>query len=158
MANDKIIDIIDIYGSDYEDELAYGPDYGDDIMDYESGPSGANPRFVATQQNEPSLLTNMQRLTELTITPPSCASGIQNGKREISSYCTQSAQNIATCFNMSEQTEESQWIIDSGASKHYTHDINDFVKYRLIKPYSIATATTYTSAIGKGTVILSCGY
>ena len=129
VANDEIDDIVDIHGSEYEDESAYGPDYGDDIMDYESGPSGTNPRFVITQQCKSPLLTVTQRLTELTITPPSCASSIQNGRRvDNNDYC-KSARNTTICLNLSGQTKESQWIIDSGASKHYTHDINDFVEY-----------------------------
>jgi len=43
---------------------------------------------------------------------------------------------------MSEIEDITEWTLDSGASRHFTHDINDFVEYRLIKPWGIKTATS----------------
>src|SRR6202789_33866 len=51
-------------------------------------------------------------------------------------------------------TTEAEWILDSGASRHFTFEINDFVEYEGIIPVAVQTATNTTSIIGKGTVIL----
>jgi len=45
-------------------------------------------------------------------------------------------------------------MLDSGASMHFTHDINDFVDYEVITPIPCKTATSVTSIIGKGAIIL----
>jgi len=45
-------------------------------------------------------------------------------------------------MNVSEIEDTTEWTLDSGASRHFTHDINDFVEYRLIKPWGIKTATS----------------
>jgi len=55
---------------------------------------------------------------------------------------------------MSEIEDITEWTLDSGASRHFTHDINDFVEYRLIKPWGIKTATSRTTVIAKGTILL----
>ena len=96
----------------------------------------------------------MQQLKDLTISPPSFALSIQNGTRKSTSYNHRHTQNIPLCLNISDTEDISQWTLDSGASSHFTHDINDFVEYRLIKPYGIKTATSHTSVIAKGTVLL----
>ena len=45
-------------------------------------------------------------------------------------------------------------MLDSGASRHFTFDINDFVEYEAIESIPLRTATSFTTIIGKGTVIL----
>jgi len=55
---------------------------------------------------------------------------------------------------VSEKEDTTKWTLDSGASRHFTHDINDFVEYRLIKPWGIKTATSRTTVIAKGTILL----
>ena len=49
------------------------------------------------------------------------------------------------------------WILDSGASLHFTGDMNDFIKYTpLEKNITANTATSAnTQIIGKGTVMMA---
>ena len=56
-----------------------------------------------------------------------------------------------------ENLNRVSWILDSGASLHYTGDINDFIEYApLEKPIKAATATTTsTDIIGVGTVLMT---
>ena len=151
----KVIDEneVDLYGSDYEDSLAYGSDYGDDIL-MEDAPSTSNKRYKTLLARNKRNANYIAAFEELTISPPSCASSIQNGKRDINSYLYPFARNRPLCFVLPGSNQEHQWILDSGASLHFTHDINDFVDYRLVKPIAISTATTFTNVVGKGTVIL----
>jgi hypothetical protein len=47
-------------------------------------------------------------------------------------------------------------MLDSGASRHFTFDINDFVVYEAIPEHiQVLTATTTTNIIGVGTVIIN---
>ena len=49
----------------------------------------------------------------------------------------------------------TEWMIDSGASKHFTNNLNDFVDYKpLTKPEFAYMAKGITPIAGKGTVIL----
>ena len=49
----------------------------------------------------------------------------------------------------------TEWMLNSGASDHFTGDINDFVEYEtLSKPTVVHTANAQTSVVGKGTVVL----
>ena len=49
------------------------------------------------------------------------------------------------------------WLLDSGASMHFTHDMNDFVEYvPLDDQFTISTANGVTAVEGYGTVILNC--
>lgn len=52
-----------------------------------------------------------------------------------------------------------KWLLDSGASHHYTCDRSLFTSYRDISPTKVATASGYVSAQGIGdiTLHLSCG-
>ena len=75
--------------------------------------------------------------------------------------------SIAVCTNISsfpcfdkcecnQNQQLSEWLLDSGASLHYTGNINDFVEYQpLLTPSEIRTATSVTQMVGKGTVILT---
>jgi hypothetical protein len=48
------------------------------------------------------------------------------------------------------------WLLDSGASFHFTNKIEDFAKYNpLKKPVLVSTATSTTGIIDVGTVILN---
>ena len=47
-----------------------------------------------------------------------------------------------------------EWLLDSGASMHFTNDINDFVDYQIITPIKVVTANGSTQVKGKGAVIL----
>ena len=58
------------------------------------------------------------------------------------------------CLSLSDDMQSEEWMLDSGASMHFTHDINDFVDYEAITPIPCKTATSVTSIIGKGAIIL----
>jgi hypothetical protein len=53
-----------------------------------------------------------------------------------------------------DNNSENVWILDSGASAHFTGCIDDFVEYELIPPIEISTANATTNVIGRGTVII----
>ena len=46
----------------------------------------------------------------------------------------------------------NEWMLDSGASMHFTNDMNDFVEYQPIPPINVKTAINSVSIKGKGTV------
>ena len=48
----------------------------------------------------------------------------------------------------------NEWMLDSGASMHFTNDMNNFVEYQPIPPISVKTAINRVSVKGKGTIIL----
>jgi len=103
----------------------------------------------------------------------SIASPLEATKQPFTGYNTTSATNNTTyvvpyvndevcCTLLSELDAEENlnkvsWILDSGASLHYTGDINDFVEYApLERPIKAATATTTsTDIIGVGTVLMT---
>jgi hypothetical protein len=63
--------------------------------------------------------------------------------------------NKIFCYTLRETSEpKAEWMLDSGASRHFTFDINDFVSYETIDTIPVRTATSFTSIVGKGTVIL----
>jgi len=54
-----------------------------------------------------------------------------------------------------EKLTKAEWMLDSGASDHFTGDINNFVEYEAFtSPVSVQTATTTSRIEGAGTVIL----
>jgi len=102
------------------------------------------------------------------------ASPLEATESSFTGYDTTSATNNTTtyvvpyvndefcCHLLSELDAEENlnkvsWILDSGASLHYTGDINDFIEYApLEKPIKAATATTTsTDIIGVGTVLMT---
>jgi len=98
--------------------------------------------------------TNKQVVTK---SPPSWTSSLQNGMRD--KYCTPInlvAQNKESCFPLHDETQgQIEWMIDSGASNHFTFDKNDFIEYETItKPIQVQAATATTKVTGKGTIIL----
>ena len=50
---------------------------------------------------------------------------------------------------------EAEWMLDSGASRHFTFDINDYVDYETTAEVLVRTANSFTKIIGKGTVIIT---
>jgi hypothetical protein len=46
----------------------------------------------------------------------------------------------------------AEWLLDSGASMHFTNSINDFIDYQVIK---VVTANGLMTVTGKGAVILT---
>jgi len=132
----------------------------DMFLDDAAGPSGTTQRFVllhptpSLQDVENDAATNKQVVTN---SPPSWTSSLQNGRRE--EYCTPVdlvARNKETCFPLNNETQgQIEWMIDSGASNHFTFDKNDFVEYETItRPIQVQAATATTKVAGKGTIIL----
>jgi len=123
-----------------EDEVdIWGSDYGDDIvMDNEAGPSNTE-RFAlrSAEGNKPIANDDIAFKAQQTNSPPSFTTSVQKGRREQNSLVYK-----PLCMNMSEKEDITEWTLDSGASRHFTHDINDFVEYRLIKPWGIKMATS----------------
>ena len=57
------------------------------------------------------------------------------------------------CDCKTDNTKE--WLIDSGASEHFTYDINGFVDYEELKNHlSVKTANSTAEVRGRGTVII----
>ena len=57
------------------------------------------------------------------------------------------------CDCKTDRTKE--WLIDSGASEHFTYDINNFVDYEVLKNHSsVRTANSTAEVRGRGTVII----
>jgi len=132
----------------------------DMFLDDAAGPSGTTQRFVllhpatSLQSADNDAATNKQVVTN---SPPSWTSSLQNGMRE--EYCTPVnlvAQNKEICFPLHDEAEgHIEWMIDSGASNHFTFDKNDFVEYETItRPIQVQAATATTKVAGKGTIIL----
>jgi len=132
-----------------EDEVdIWGSDYGDDIvMDNEAGPSNTERLVTISPANNSADDFHLAFKAEQTSSPPSFTTSVQKGRREQSSLLYE-----PLCMNVSEIEDTTEWTLDSGASRHFTHDINDFVEYRLIKPWGIKTATSRTTVIAKGTI------
>lgn len=60
--------------------------------------------------------------------------------------------------NKMSREKQTLWLLDSGASLHFTHDINDFIEYGpLREEMTVVTANGRTHATGAGTVLLNCG-
>ena len=138
----------------------FGSDYGDNIlMENGAGPSGTTHRYALTslpiKSKETDDATVNKRPT--TTTPPSFASSIQNGSRVKYSWSIKNTVNTPfSCYTLGEHNPETEvkWLLDSGASRHFTYDINDFVEYKSITPMPLLTANGRAEAIGQGTVIL----
>ena len=65
--------------------------------------------------------------------------------------------NKISCLPLHDESSENEaiWMLDSGASWHFTYDTNDFVELEAITPLPIYTANRQTEITGKGTVIFT---
>jgi hypothetical protein len=53
------------------------------------------------------------------------------------------------------KSKKPLWILDSGASKHFTFTLSDFLEYIALKhPIKVTTAANPIFIIGEGTVLL----
>jgi len=141
-------EIVDIWGSKGEESVA--------------GPSGTTQRLVTISPANNSadgfhlVIKNMK----ITNSPPSFTVSVQKGRRELYSLpCIFAAGiNMNSLPSLSlgdENLTEAEWMLDSGASDHFTGDINDFVEYKAFtSPVSVQTETTTSRIEGAGTVIL----
>ena len=50
---------------------------------------------------------------------------------------------------------EAKWMLDSGASRHFTFNINNYVNYETTAEVLVRTANSFTKIVGKGTVIIT---
>jgi hypothetical protein len=62
--------------------------------------------------------------------------------------------NVLTLSNSVNVEKEAEWILDSGASRHFTNSLNNFVDFEDCQPVLVRTATSSTFITGKGTVYL----
>jgi hypothetical protein len=65
---------------------------------------------------------------------------------------------FAKCVKCKGKAKASpQWILDSGASLHFTGDMNDFIEFSPLKePISVNTANGTVQVEGSGTVLINC--
>jgi hypothetical protein len=67
-----------------------------------------------------------------------------------------SYSKCAKCEGKQVGANNNLWLLDSGASFHFTNNIEDFAGYNpLKKPVLVSTTTSTTGVIGVGTVILN---
>jgi len=79
---------------------------------------------------------------------------IQTGAVDNLSPCYVTINNCG-CPSSNKCDETVEWLADSGASMHFTFDINDFVEYQeLAQKIPVTTANSFSQIIGKGTVVL----
>jgi len=145
-------EMVDIWGSDFEEELVPTEDT--------AGPSGTTQRLVtispANNSADDNHLTAIK--SRMTSSPPSFTTSVQKGRREQSSYLPcifAMGYNKLPSLNMGDENlTEAEWMLDSGASEHFTGDINDFVEFETLAPIAVQTTTETTNIIGRGSVIL----
>src|ERR1700753_1011293 len=115
--------------TDLEVDLGYS-DYEDSLMGgLEAGPSG---RCV-------TLTTSDDRTNGFSV--------INKGSLVTS--------NKVFCYTLRENSENSaEWILNSGASMHFTNDLNNFIEYEAITPVKLTTANSSSMITGKGTILL----
>jgi len=142
-------EMVNIWGSDFEEELVPTEDT--------AGPSRITQRYLAILDENDRTNGQTAIKTEITSSPPSFTTSVQKGRREQSSYpCifTTTYNKLPSLHMGDENLTEAEWMLDSGASEHFTGDMNDFVEYEALAPITVQTATETTNIIGRGSVIL----
>jgi len=139
-------------------DLEWSENEVDIFMEDSAGPSGTTHRFVATQCSFPCITDDNHTATkhQQTNYPPSFTSSVQKGRKVVNSLDvdTRITMIFTSCHEIKNEIPiETEWMLDSGASSHFTFDMNDFVEYEPIEPVDIQTANSHTSMIGKGTVL-----
>ena len=106
-----------------------------------AGPSGTSHRYVRNQK------ANV--LTDVTAVIRTCYESLFYPNHNTSFVCCP--------LRVNEDQSEATWMLDSGASCHFTNDINDFVEFEEnVGPEQVVrTANGSTSIAGKGTVIFT---
>jgi hypothetical protein len=140
--------------TDIEVSLEYSSDEVDVFMDDSAGATSGNTQRYAGAGKVNMPLTTPLRSDSKQEQPLHTVDKIPTwikGLYTESSSCI----NILPCFPSMSETDKTQWMLDSGASWHFTFDINDFVVYEAIpEPIEVLTATTTTNIVGMGTVII----
>ena len=107
-----------------------------------AGPSGTTHRYVCTKE---------------TISG-SDVSTVTRKYRNITKYLVPNTSSLVCCpLSVNEDHFEATWMLDSGASCHFTNNINNFVDYEEnVGPERVVrTANSSTSIAGRGTVIFT---
>jgi len=139
-------------------DLEWSENEIDVFMEDSTGPSGTTHRFVATQSSFSCITDNNHAAIkhQQTNYPPSFTSSVQKGRKVVNSLDVDARITMIfpSCYEIENEIPiETEWMLNSGASSHFTFDINDFVEYEPIEPVDIQTANSHTSMIGKGTVL-----
>ena len=106
-----------------------------------AGPSGTTQRYVRTKRaNDHSDVSAVTR---------TCYESLFYPSHNISLFCCP--------LSVNEDHFDATWMLDSGASCHFTNNINDFVEFEEnVGPERVVrTANGSTSIAGKGTVIFT---
>ena len=101
--------------------------------------------------NIKNLTVSTQPNVEETITDGNVLTGVVDSF----SSCKVTINNCGCSSSSLECDKTVEWLADSGASMHFTFDINDFVEYQeLAQKIPVSTANSSSHIVGKGTVVL----
>jgi len=133
-----------------EDEVSLYWSSDDDIemfLDNSAGPSSRCTR-IASPLDATNLFPSGYNTLLATIETTSIVPYVEN---------TICCPNVISDFAAEDHMNRVDWILDSGASLHFTGDMNDFIEYTpLEKNITANTATSAnTQIIGKGTVMMA---
>jgi len=132
------------------DEVSLYWSSDDDVemfLDNSAGPSSRCTK-LASPLDTTNLFPTGYNTTHATITTTSVIPNVEN------ILC---CPNVISDFTAEDHMNRVDWILDSGASLHFTGDMNDFIEYTpLEKNITTNTATSAdTQIIGKGTVMMA---
>ena len=132
MAESEPVQTVDpLTVEDFEQDAHYEDyaDFGDDLM----GSFGVSTCFhIQETTTDDNVLTGVDSISPCNVTINNCG-----------------------CSSSNKCDETVEWLADSGASMHFTFDINDFVEYQeLTQKIPVSTANSSSQIVGKGTVVL----
>ena len=106
-----------------------------------AGPSGTTQRYVRTKR----------------VNDHSDVHAVTRTCYESLFYPSHNTSFVCCPLRVNEDQSEATWMLDSGASCHFTNDINDFVEFEenVGPEWVVRTANGSTSIAGKGTVIFT---
>ena len=133
-------DEVSLYWSSDDDDVEM-------FLDSSAGPSSQCVK-IASPSDATNLFSTGYNTTYATIDSTSVIPRVEN------IFC---CPNVISDFVAEDHMNRVDWILDSGASLHFTGDMNDFIEYApLEKNITANTATsTNTQIIGKGTVMMA---
>jgi hypothetical protein len=134
-----------------EDEAAPGATIEDNIV---SAYLYTAPSFaVQTLANAPPLAAELHVLSARSYSDVNCLA------TQLYSLCVHSC-NTAACTNCKGKANMSalngkQWLVDSGASKHYTNTMDDYILYEPLSETFVSTANGKGKLHGVGTILVN---
>ena len=133
-------DEVSLYWSSDDDDV-------ETFLDNSAGPSSRCTR-IASPLDATNLFPSGYNTLLATIETTSIVPYVEN---------TICCPNVISDFAAEDHMNRVDWILDSGASLHFTGDMNDFIEYTpLEKNITANTATSAnTQIIGKGTVMMA---